>query len=322
MKLEPDLIWHKVNVSQVAQPRRTRWRRWFATGQAYLYLLPALIVLGVFSFAPSAFVFYMSLFKWNFLNQGEQPFAGFDNYSFLAHDPNFWQSLRVTVTYVIISVPVQLFLSLFLALLLMSGIRAKAFWRLAIFTPFITPMVATTTIWLWIFDNYHGLLNAILRFIHLKPIDWLGDPHWILTSIIIYTTWKTVGFNVVMFMAGLGNISPALAEAAYVDGANRWQVFRHITWPLLAPITLVVLLLSTIEAFKMFQPVFLLLQGLVTGGADNAGRTLGLYMFSQAFAGSSHAGLGSAISVVLFLLVFTISVAQFGLSRRSDIATD
>src|SRR5437764_10434181 len=154
--LEPDLIWQKVATSAVAPSRRTRWRRWFSTGQAYLYLLPAFAVLSVFSFAPSTFVFYMSLFKWNFLNQGEQPFTGLDNYNFLAHDPNFWQSLRVTVTYVIIAVPVQLFLSLFLALLLMSGIRAKAFWRLAIFTPFITPMVATTTIWLWIFDNYHG----------------------------------------------------------------------------------------------------------------------------------------------------------------------
>ncbi|MBV9228196.1 MAG: sugar ABC transporter permease, partial [Chloroflexi bacterium] len=240
---------------------------------------------------------------------------GLSNYEFLLHDPNFWQSLQVTITYVVISVPLQLFLSLFLALILMSGIRGKAFWRLAIFTPFIMPLVATTAAWLWIFDNYHGLFNGILRLLHLQPINWLGDPHWTLPSIILYTTWKAAGFSVVIFMAGLGNISPSLSEAARVDGANAWQVFRHITWPLLLPITLVVLLLSTIEAFKMFQPVFLFVTP--TGGPLNAARTLSLYMFSQAFASGTHAGLGSAVSVILFLLVFTISIAQLFFSQRN-----
>ncbi|MDQ2887617.1 MAG: sugar ABC transporter permease [Chloroflexota bacterium] len=207
-------------------------RRWFATGQAYLYLLPVFIILAAFAYLPAIFVFYMSLFKWNFLNQGSQPFVGLSNYQFLLHDPNFWQSLQVTLTYVVISVPLQLFLSLFLALILMSGIRAKAFWRLAIFAPFITPMVATT-IWYWMFDNYHGFFNAILHLFHQRPIDWLGDPRWTLVSIIFYTTWKSVGFSTVLFMAGLTNLSPSLGEAARVDEASAWQSFRHITWPLI-----------------------------------------------------------------------------------------
>src|SRR5579863_1597588 len=120
-------------------------------------------------------------------------------------------------------------------------------------------------------------------------------------------------------MAGLSNFSPSLAEAARVDGANAWQVFRYITWPLLLPVTLVVMLLSTIESFKMFQPVFLFVGP--GGGADNAARTLGLYLFSEAFATNSHDGLGAAISVIIFLLVFTVSVAQLGLTRR-DTATE
>lgn len=290
-------------------------KRWFATGQAYLYLLPVFVVLGIFAYAPSIFVFYMSLFKWNFLNRGTQPFIGLGNYQFLLHDPNFWQSLRVTILYVVASVPLHLGISLLLALLLMSGIRAKAFWRLAIFTPFITPLVATTTIWYWMFDNYHGFFNGLLRLVHMHPIDWLGDPHWTLTSIIFYTTWKSVGFSTVIFMAGLSNLSPSLAEAAQVDGANPWQVLRYITWPLLLPVTLVVLLLGTIDAFKMFQPVFLFVGP--GGGADNAARTLGLYLFSQAFATNAHDGLGAAISVVIFLLVFTVSVGQLVLTRRN-----
>ncbi len=294
-------------------PRR-RPRRWAETGQAYLYLLPVFAILGVFAYAPSLFVFYMSLFNWNFLNRGAQPFVGLDNYNFLFHDPNFWQSMGVTLAYVFISVPLHLFISLFLAILLMSGIRARAFWRLAIFTPFITPLVATTTIWYWMFDNYHGLFNGVLRLLHLHPIDWLGDPHWTLFSIIMYTTWKSVGFSTILFMAGLTNVSPSLAEAARVDGANPLQVFRYITWPLLLPITLVVLLLGTIEAFKMFQPVFLFVGS--EGGPGNAARTLGLYLFSQAFGNNSHDGLGAAISVVIFLLVFTISVAQLVFTRR------
>lgn len=323
MKLEQDLAIATVEPQKVARPSppyHKRLRRWFSTGQAYLYLLPAFIILGVFAYAPSVFVFYMSLFKWNFLNQGAQPFIGLGNYTFLLHDPNFWQSLEVTLSYVVISVPLQLCLSLFLALLLMSGIRAKAFWRLAIFTPFITPLVATTTIWLWIFDKYHGLSTGIFHLLHLQPIDWLGDPHWALLSVIFYTTWKAAGFSVVLFLAGLANISPALGEAAQIDGANTWQVFRYITWPLLKPITLVVLLLSTIEAFKMFQPVFLFVGP--GGGPGNSARTLGLYLFSEAFASNPHDGLGAAISVILFLLVFTIAMAQFGLTRRAVPAMD
>ncbi|MBE3561512.1 MAG: sugar ABC transporter permease [Ktedonobacteraceae bacterium] len=322
MRLERDLdlaIPTLEHAKKTIQPAGGK-RRWFSTGQAYLYLLPAFIVLIVFSYAPSIFVFYMSLFKWNFLNRGEQPFIGLDNYLFLLRDTNFWQALQTTLLYVIISVPLNLLLSLFLALILMSGIRARAFWRLAIFTPFITPMVATTTIWLWIFDNYHGLLNGILRLFHLQPVDWLGNAHWVLPAIIVYTLWKSTGFNMVIFMAGLGNISPTLAEAARVDGASTWQVFRHITWPLLTPITIVVLLLSTIEAFKMFQPVFLLAGP--GGGPGNSARTLGLYLFTQAFSSNPHDGLGAAISVILFLLVFTISIAQFGLSRRTVVTMD
>ena len=299
---------------KVGSHAHKRIRHWGEAGQAYLYLLPAFAILGVFAYAPSIFVFYMSLFKWNFLSHLQQPFVGLGNYAFLLHDPNFWQSLQVTLAYVVVSVPLNLFLALFLASLLMSGIRAKAFWRLAIFTPFITPLVATTTIWYWMFDNYHGLFNGILHLLHLKPIDWLGDPHWTLVSILFYTTWKSVGFSTVLFMAGLTNVNPSLAEAARVDGANPFQVFRFITWPLLLPITLVVMLLSTIEAFKMFQPVFLFVG--VQGGANNAARTLGLYLFSQAFSNNSHDGLGAAISVVIFLLVFTVSVSQFLLTRR------
>ncbi len=300
--------------SKKVSPLSGRFRRWFSTGQAYIYLLPVFIILGAFAYLPAIFVFYMSLFKWNFLNQGSQPFVGLSNYQFLLHDPNFWQSLQVTLTYVVISVPLQLFLSLFLALVLMSGIRAKAFWRLAIFAPFITPMVATTTIWYWMFDNYHGFFNAVLHLFHQRSIDWLGDPRWTLVSIIFYTTWKSVGFSTVLFMAGLTNLSPSLGEAARVDGASAWQSFRYITWPLIMPITVVVLLLGTIDAFKMFQPVFLFVGP--GGGPLNAGRTLGLYLFSEAFSSNSHAGLGAAIGVIIFLLVFTISASQLIFTRR------
>ena len=313
--MESDLTMPGIGQAKVARPLTWYLYRWWATGQAYLYLLPVFIILGIFSYAPAIFVFYMSLFKWNFLIRGEQPFVGLGNYQFLLHDPNFWQALQVTLAYGLVSVPLHLLLSLFLALILMSGIRAKAFWRLAIFTPFITPMVATTTIWYWMFDYYHGLFNGLLHLIHLQPIDWLGDPHWTLASIIFYTTWKSLGFSTVIFMAGLSNISPSLAEAARVDGASPWQVFRYVTWPLLLPITLVVLLLSTIDSFKMFQPVFLFVGP--GGGPLNSARTLGLYLFSVAFSNNPHDGLGAAISVIIFLLVFTISVMQLGLTRRN-----
>jgi len=290
------------------------FRRVFFYGQAYLYLLPAFVILLAFSYGPSVFVFYMSLFKWNFENYGTQPFVGLANYTYLFHSPDFWQSFQVTLLYVIISVPLELIISLFLALCLMSNIRAKAFWRVLIFAPFVMPMVATTAIWSWIFDDYHGILNDMLRLVHLTPIDWLGDPHWTLFSVLLYTTWKAFGFYVIIYMAGMANISPDLAESARVDGANSWQALRHITWPLLRPVTLLVFLLSMIDAFKMFQPAFLLLGP--NGGSANAGRTLGLYLFSEGFSDDPHTGRGAAISVLLFLLVFTISAIQLGLTRR------
>ncbi len=312
--MEHDIAVDVVGSGKKVNSHKCSIRSGLSTGQAYLYLLPAFLILGIFSYAPSIFVFYMSLFNWSFLNQGVQPFVGLTNYSFLWSSPDFWQALRVTILYVVISVPLHLVLALFLALCLMSGIRAKAFWRLAIFAPFITPLVATTTVWSLIFDNYHGLLNGLLHLAHLHPIDWLGDPHWTLFSIIIYTTWKSLGFSVVIFLSGLGNISPSLSEAARIDGANPWQILRYVTWPLLMPITLVVLLLSTIDAFKMFQPAFLLVGP--AGGPDNVARTLGLYLFSEGFSTNPHDGRGAAISVILFLLVFTISVAQLGLTQR------
>jgi len=313
--MESDLQAHEIPATRHELRLGSRLlRRRVETGQAYLYLLPAFLILGVFSYAPTVLVFFMSLFKWNFLIHGDQPFIGLDNYRYLLQDPNFWQSLQVTLLYVIISVPLQLFLSLTLAMILMGGIRSKAFWRLLIFAPFITPMVATTITWSWMFDYYHGLLNSLLTLVHLHPVDWLNDPHWVLISIVTYTTWKSLGFSVVLFMAGLTNISPSLSEAARVDGANPWHIFRYITWPLIMPITLVVMLLGTIDAFKMFQPVFLLVGP--GGGPINAGRTLGLYLFSEAFATNTRAGRGSAIAVIIFLLVFTIAAAQLGLSRR------
>ncbi len=308
----------RLSVSVATETREpslvVRARRILGAGGAYLYLLPTFVILAVFAYAPSLYVFYISLFKWNALIHGDQPFVGLGNFQFLLHDPNFAQAFRTSLTYVVVTVPLSLFLSLFIALLLMSNIRARAWWRLAVFTPFITPLVATTTIWYWMFDYYHGFFNQFLGLFHIHPIDWLGDPRFALPSIIAYTTWKGLGFNVVLFMAGLANLSPQLAEAARVDGANAWQVFRHITWPLLRPITMVVLLLSTIDAFKMFQPVFLF-EG-AGGGPLNAARTLGLYLYDEAFAGSAHDGLGAAISVFIFLLVFTIAAIQLGVTGR------
>lgn len=308
----------RVSVSVAAEAKPTtlgaRVRRVRASLGPYFYLLPAFAVLGVFAYAPTFYVFYISLFKWNALIHGAQPFIGLGNYQFLLSDPNFIQAFRTSLTYVVVTVPLSLFLSLFIAMLLMSNIRARSWWRLAVFTPFITPMVATTTIWYWMFDYYHGFFNQVLGVFHLQPVDWLGNPHLALGSIIAYTVWKGLGFNVVLFMAGLANMPPQLAEAARVDGANAWQIFRHITWPMLRPITLVVLLLSTIEAFKMFQPVFLF-EG-PGGGPLNAARTLGLYLYYQAFAGSAQDGLGAAIAVFIFLLVFTIAAIQLGVTGR------
>jgi multiple sugar transport system permease protein len=291
-------------------PVKLERRRSAPSLQACLFLLPALVLLLAFVLGPGLWVFGLSLFNWDLISS-DAAFLGLGNYAHMLRDPVWWQSLTQTLSFVAVSVPAGMAISLGLALLLNARFPLRGFFRAAVFVPFVTPAVATIVIWQWIFNADYGLLNAALGLVHLPRIHWLTDSHWIMPSVIIYTLWSTAGFNTVIFLAGLANIPPDLQEAARVDGAGRWQVFRNVTWPLLAPTTYFVLLISSISSFKVFNAVYVLTAGPggVSGGPDRAALTIGVYLYKQAFE-FFRAGYASAVSVVLFVIVLALTVIQ------------
>ncbi|HVH63926.1 MAG TPA: sugar ABC transporter permease [Candidatus Dormibacteraeota bacterium] len=285
-------------------------------GEAYLFLAPALAILLVFVVLPAIWIFVLSLYRWDLISS-DASFIGAGNYQRMEHDPLWWKSLWQTCYFVAVTVPVGTALALALAMLLNTRIRGRSIFRAAVFAPYVTPAVATIVIWQWIFNHDYGLLNSVLVLFHLPKIAWLIDSNTIMPSVIIYSLWATVGFNVVIFLAGLANIPPDLQEAARVDGASAWQVFRRVTWPLLSPTTYFVLLISSIGSFKVFNVVYVLTESDagVTGGPDRAALTIGVYLYKQAFE-FFRAGYASAISVALFAIILAVTVIQMRVASR------
>ena len=274
--------------------------------QAYLFLAPALLVLLVFLVIPTAWVFGLSLFKWDFI--GDPEFVGIRNFQRLVFDDDlFHQAVFQTLYFVAGTVPTGMALSLFLAVMLNAQLPGRGVFRAILYSPYVLPVVATTVLWQWIYNADYGLMNGLLQAVHLPKLGWVRDSQWIMPAIIIYSLWHYTGYNMVIFLAGLANIPPELEEAARVDGANRWQTFRHITWPLLTPTTYFVLFVAMIGSFKVFTQIYQFTAG--TGGPDRAAETIGFYLYQEAFQ-HFRAGYASAISVVFFLIIVAVTVAQ------------
>ncbi len=275
------------------------------------YLAPALIILLGFWLVPMVLVVIFSLFSWTY---GTHPqWAGLSQYHIVLSDPLFWQSLRVTLEFVAGVVVVGSALSLVIAVLLYRGIRAVGFFRSMYFLPYVLPVVATSTVWLWIYQSPVGVLD---QFIHLLGgngnIGWVSEPNLALISLIIFTIWFSFGFTMLLFMAGLTNIPAELWEVASVDGANGWQQFFKVTWPLLTPTTLFVVVINTINAFQSFTQIY----ALTRGGPLNGTTTLTYYIYETAFQFFNF-GPASAAAVIFFVLILLLTGLQFWVSRRS-----
>ncbi|MGB9615614.1 MAG: carbohydrate ABC transporter permease, partial [Fervidobacterium sp.] len=221
----------------------------------------------------------------------------------------FFKALVNTTYYVVLTVPVGLTLALLIALLLNQDIRVKAFFRTAFFIPFVTSSVAVGLIWKWIYNDDVGLLNYILSTIGLQPVKWLKDARWTIPTVSIVSIWKSVGYNAMIFLAGLQNIDTFYYEAADVDGANSIQKFLKITWPLLSPTTFFLLIVSVIGAFKVFQEVFVLYDGL-PGPYGNSGMTMVYYVFDL-FYRQQRMGIASAAAYLLFMVILVFTIIQY-----------
>ncbi len=294
--------------------RRKRIKRLKEALTGYLFISPASLILLTFSIFPSIFVFYISTLDWNMI--GPKHFVGLQNYENLLfrspYAPEFWHSVLVTIEYVAMSVPLQITVSLILAVLLMKPIRFKSFFRLGIFIAYVTPLVATSIVWMWMFEgSKYGIINAFLNMLHLPTVNWLLSFPPALIAIVIYVSWHEIGFDTIIFMAGLSSVSPELKEAAAIDGANGNGIFWNVVWPLLSPTTFFILIISMIGAFKMFTPVFV----MTSGGPYNSTTTMGYYLYVKAFD-DWQAGYASAVAVMLFVFIFALTLLNMKFTGR------
>jgi multiple sugar transport system permease protein len=281
---------------------------------AYLFLLPALLVLGVFVLYPLLQLFWVSLNEWNILKD-QMTFAGLENYRAIWKEESFWQAVRNTFLYVAVTVPVGMAVSLGLALLLNEKLRAAGLFRTAVFTPFVTSTVAAGVIFIWLLDLDRGLVNAFLESIGIGRINFLQSETWAMPAVIVMTIWKQAGYNMILFLAGLQGIPDMYYEAAAIDGARRgWQTFRHITWPLLWPTTFFVLVISIIFAFRSFEQMFV----MTRGGPVGSTTTLVYYIFDKAFK-FGNMGQAAAVSVLMVLVVLLITWLQFRGQKETEI---
>lgn len=279
----------------------SRWALWL--------LLPALAGIGFFTVLPTLGSFVLSFMQWDLL--GAPKWVGMANYQDLAGDPLFYRVMLQTGFFVLLYVVFDVLLALGLAIALNQRVRFQALYRTAYFMPVVTSMVAGAILWSWIFDPRSGLLNALLAVFHLGPVRWLTDAHWALPSLVMVSVWKNLGYDMLLFLAGLQAVPGQQLEAASLDGANAWQRFRYVTLPLLGPSLVMVTMMATIRAFQTFDTVYLMTEG----GPHRSTTIIGFWLFQNAFT-YFKLGKASALAYVLFAVLVALSGLQWWARRR------
>lgn len=279
----------------------------------YMFVLPAMVLVGIFLIYPMVFLIYVSFHKWGIL--GVPKFVGMSNYAFLLRDGRFWQAVWATIYYAILAVPAQIALGLLLAVLLNQKIFACAVFRTIFFIPMAMSFVAAGILFNWILTTTPliGFLPKLFQALRLAFPQWQStDANWAMVMIVIMNTWKSVGYAMVIYLAGLQGINPTYYEAAQIDGAKSgWQMFRHITWPLLAPTTFLLIVTTTVFTVRGFEPIYV----MTAGGPAGATTTLVYYVYNKF---PNLMGTSSAAATVLLFGVLLLTVAQFAANRRKE----
>ncbi len=293
-------------LGSTAAERRPGFRRRFAVRNpiGYLFVLPYVVFFGAMIAYPLGFAVYLSFHEWNIVARNK-PYVGLDNFDHLIHDKTFWKALRNTVKFLIVNVPITVMVSMVLAVALNRGIRGRAFFRAAYFLPYVTAGVVIALIWKWMFSTDGGIVNNTLHTLHLGQIGWLTNPFWSMITIALMVAWKQMGFYIVLYLGGLQGIPKHLYEAAEVDGASAFQRFRDVTVPQLRPITMLVVILSTIIGFQLFTEPYL----MTGGGPLNSSLSVVLYIYQKAFQ-SLEFGYAAAIGVVLATIIMITALIQ------------
>jgi len=276
----------------------------------YGFILPGTAFYLMVTIMPMFMGLWMSLHRWNIL-RARQTFIGLANYATVLTNPVFWQALKNTLIYTVGVVPVQIGLALIVALLLNAEIRGRTMFRLLYYLPVVTPLSIAAVIWQWIYHPQMGLLNAALSTFGVAPRNWLGDPQIAMLSVIIVAIWAGLGYKMVIFLAALQGIPESYYEAAMIDGANRLDLFRHITLPLLRPTMLYVFITSLIGSFQVFG----LVNVLTGGGPLDATNVLVMHIYRRAFSDYQF-GEASAMSFVLFAIILLFTLVQWKVMGR------
>jgi multiple sugar transport system permease protein len=277
------------------------------------FLAPFLVLYALFLIGPSAYGLVMSFFNTSLVKGGLGSFAGLSNYAAAFGDPQFWSSLWHTAWFTILTTPPLVILALVFALLADRARKGRWFFRLAFFAPYVLPSAVVALIWNWVYTPDLGLLADVVTRIGLTPPVWLGDPNWAMISVALTTVWWTMGFNFVLYLAGLQDIPRDLYEAASIDGATPWQQITRITVPLLGRTTTLVAVLQVIASLKVFDQIYL----MTSGGPDFATRPTIQYIYDVGFT-DYRVGYGSAVSMLLFVLILVVSLVWFALVRRQE----
>jgi len=282
----------------------------FQLVEPYLYLLPTIIGLALFSAGAVAASFLVSFTQWDMVT--EPRWVWLDNYSALLESELFWEVFWNTLAFAALAVPLSIGGSLALALLVNTRVRGIVVFRTAYFLPVVSSMIAVALVWSWILNPEYGLLNYLLReTFGIRGPSWLDSTTWALPAMVLVTVWKGLGYSMVIFLAGLQGIPEELYHAATIDGAGRWRQFRHITLPMLSPTTFFVLVITLINSFQVFEQTYV----LTKGGPANATLTLSYYIYQNAFQ-FFQMGKASALAYVLFALVFIATLVQFRAQKR------
>ncbi|MFE7892944.1 carbohydrate ABC transporter permease [Streptomyces sp. NPDC057412] len=277
---------------------------------AAVFIAPALLGFVVFLLWPTLRGVYLSFTRFNLLTPAE--WVGLDNYVRMVHDPIFWDSMGVTVEYVLVNIGVQTVSALAIAVLL-QRLTQSAVLRGIVLTPYLMSNVVAGIVWLWILDTQLGIGNEILAGLGLGRIPFLADETWAVPTIALINVWRHVGYTALLLFAGLMAIPNDMYEAAKVDGASEWRMFRRITMPLLRPVLAVVLIMTVIGSFQVFDTVAV----TTAGGPANATNVLQFYIYGAAF-GRFQFGYASAMSVALLVVLSAITVLQYRLTRAGQ----
>ncbi|WP_448099338.1 carbohydrate ABC transporter permease [Luteibacter yeojuensis] len=287
------------------------------TRAAWLFVTPALIILGLFFLLPVVAALLLSVTDYDLYALADirnLRFVALQNYWSLLQRPLFWSALGHTVYFVVVGVPLSLIASLGAAMLLNSPLaRFKPFFRTALFAPVVTTVVAVAVIWRYLFNTKYGLINYVLDSIGMPTVDWLGDPHWAMPTIILFAVWKNFGYNMIIFMAGLQAIPGDLYEAARIDGASAIAQFRHITLPMLKPTMVMVSILTVSGYFQLFAEPY-----VMTEGGPLQSTTSVLYLMYEEGFKWWNLGSASAVAFILFVIMFVVTAAMLRLSKQGE----